>query len=474
MPNFETFVKTNQGVSLDNKLALQGGSLELTRMVVGSGIWPGGTEPATLTALVSEELSVAVGAPEPLGDGRYKVRAVLSNVGLVTGFSWQESGVYAVDPDLGEILYMVTHVADPATADYIPAENGPNLVEMDFAFLVQSADGIEVTAVLDDTLVLATKRDVENHARLARLTALTGGGSGALDAIPWGECVDNELAVVEMGGGLLAFYRFDKDSTATESAPSCIKPDNAGANPGRWLQRGTVGESELWDALDAEIAARAAGDASLNDALAGKQPLIPDGGLSLAKLDIDGATDIGANLADADLIVVDDGAAGKNRKSALSRVWTYINGKISGAVSGVLTSNLTASRALVSNASGKVAVSAVTSTELGYLDGVTSSVQTQLNAKAAASHSHPAGSFVTTSSVLSALAGTSVGSVGSHALLRPTSAFVQNPGTTRSGSGLTYSDVDNNGGGAKPAGTWRLMGGDTGDRIQAGLWLRIA
>ncbi len=50
-----------------------------------------------------------------------------------------------------------------------------------------------------------------------------------------------------------------------------------------------------------------------------------------------------------------------------------------GGVSTILSSNLTASRALISNSSGKVAVSAVTSTELGYLDGVTSSIQTQLN-----------------------------------------------------------------------------------------------
>ena len=38
---------------------------------------------------------------------------------------------------------------------------------------------------------------------------------------------------------------------------------------------------------------------------------------------------------------------------------------------------------MVSNGSGKVAVSAVTSTELGYLDGVSSAIQTQLNAKQA-------------------------------------------------------------------------------------------
>ena len=52
-----------------------------------------------------------------------------------------------------------------------------------------------------------------------------------------------------------------------------------------------------------------------------------------------------------------------------------------GGASTITEDNLTASRALVSNSSGKVAVSSVTSTELGYLDGVTSNIQTQLNKK---------------------------------------------------------------------------------------------
>ena len=41
-------------------------------------------------------------------------------------------------------------------------------------------------------------------------------------------------------------------------------------------------------------------------------------------VDIDGGTDIGADLADADLIIVDDGAGGTNRKATLSRLKTYI------------------------------------------------------------------------------------------------------------------------------------------------------
>lgn len=54
---------------------------------------------------------------------------------------------------------------------------------------------------------------------------------------------------------------------------------------------------------------------------------------------------------------------------------------IVGAASTITDNNLVANRALVSDSSGKVAVSNVTSTELGYLDGVTGNVQTQLNNK---------------------------------------------------------------------------------------------
>ena len=74
-----------------------------------------------------------------------------------------------------------------------------------------------------------------------------------------------------------------------------------------------------------------------------------------------------------------------------SNIQTQLNGKqasITGGATTITSSNLTASRALVSDANGKVAVSAVTSTELGYLDGVTSAIQTQLNGKSDTSHTH--------------------------------------------------------------------------------------
>lgn len=49
---------------------------------------------------------------------------------------------------------------------------------------------------------------------------------------------------------------------------------------------------------------------------------------------------------------------------------------------------LTGLRALVTDTSGNITPSAVTSMELGYLDGVTSNIQKQLSGKAASSHTH--------------------------------------------------------------------------------------
>ena len=84
---------------------------------------------------------------------------------------------------------------------------------------------------------------------------------------------------------------------------------------------------------------------------------------------------LGVNATAAELNYVD---------GVTSAIQTQLNGKqasITGAATTITGSNLTASRALISNGSGKVAVSDVTSTELGYLDGVTSAIQTQLNGK---------------------------------------------------------------------------------------------
>ena len=50
--------------------------------------------------------------------------------------------------------------------------------------------------------------------------------------------------------------------------------------------------------------------------------------VGLAAIDIDGGTDIGAALTTSDLIVIDDGAGGTNRKSTLARMVTLMRGQL--------------------------------------------------------------------------------------------------------------------------------------------------
>lgn len=100
--------------------------------------------------------------------------------------------------------------------------------------------------------------------------------------------------------------------------------------------------------------------------------------------------------ADGDYMVIGGADA---KKIKWSTIISLIKAKLTGGVSTILSSNLTASRALVSNASGKVAVSAVTATELGYLDGVTSNLQNQINSLKSSIPSRQQGSIASGSAI---------------------------------------------------------------------------
>jgi cytoskeletal protein CcmA (bactofilin family) len=94
----------------------------------------------------------------------------------------------------------------------------------------------------------------------------------------------------------------------------------AGTIVNSMLADDAVGADEL--AADAVVnASVAAGAAIVDTKLA---TIATANKVSLTAVDIDGGTDIGADLTTSDLIVVDDGAGGTNRKAALSRVVTLM------------------------------------------------------------------------------------------------------------------------------------------------------
>jgi len=122
------------------------------------------------------------------------------------------------------------------------------------------------------------------------------------------------------------------------------------------------------------------------------------GKVDIGALEIDGASEMGAALADADLFIVDDGANGTEKSMLASRLPTYVFSKVSGDItiasngtaaigSGVIINadvksdaaialsklgTTTASRALATSGTGAITVSDVTDAELAILDGGTS------------------------------------------------------------------------------------------------------
>jgi len=88
----------------------------------------------------------------------------------------------------------------------------------------------------------------------------------------------------------------------------------------------------------------------------------------------DGSGDVSVSAVTSTEVGYLDGVS-----SALQTQLDAKQATITGSATTIDTESLTASRALISNGSQKVAVSDVTSTELGYLDGVTSAIQTQIS-----------------------------------------------------------------------------------------------
>jgi hypothetical protein len=92
-------------------------------------------------------------------------------------------------------------------------------------------------------------------------------------------------------------------------------------------------------------------------------------------------------VTDSQLTVIGNTSGTNSGDNAVNSLYSGLAASkqdvITGGATTISSSDLTASRALVSDGSGKVAVSDVTSTELGYLDGVTSAVQTQVDSKTA-------------------------------------------------------------------------------------------
>lgn len=144
---------TKQGLALQAK-AETGKQLKFTRIAVGDGEL-NGQNPADLTGLIHEVKSLPITKLRVLTGGKAVIGAVLSNQDIDTGFWWREIGLFAEDPDLGEILYCYGNAG--ALAEYIPSPGGSEVLEklIDIVAIIGNAQN--VTATIDQSQVYVTQ-----------------------------------------------------------------------------------------------------------------------------------------------------------------------------------------------------------------------------------------------------------------------------------------------------------------------------
>lgn len=150
MANWNGLQLTNKGIALQAKVQA-GTELEITKLKLGSGVVPSGTDIKTLTDLITPEQNLGIGGTEAVGD-YCKVSATISNSGLKAGYYVCELGVFAQDPDEGEILYMY---ATDGAPDYLPAGGGSTVISQEFSVMI-AVDDTDNIVVDIDSAALAT------------------------------------------------------------------------------------------------------------------------------------------------------------------------------------------------------------------------------------------------------------------------------------------------------------------------------
>jgi hypothetical protein len=277
------------------------------------------------------------------------------------------SGNAAIYYDESAKSFTLSETRDPDTNVTIHPTGAANLVVGAFSASTISFNGVDLnTAITDNVASLATATTAVETRRAANI-------AGAVSTITTGNLTASR-ALVSDGAGKVAASTItttilgylDATSSVQTQLNSKIATTDSASND--YITYTALNSADT--ALEARRTANIAGAVSTittgNLTVTASKALVSDGS---GKVAVSTVTTTVLGYLDA-----------------TSSVQTQLNSKqatITGAATTIDTENLTVSRALVSDGSGKVAVSAVTATEVGYLDGVSSAIQTQLNSKQA-------------------------------------------------------------------------------------------
>lgn len=145
-------VMTQKGLALQSKL-IAGNTLNITKVQIGSGyVTPGLLMQQTAVTDPKKTLNMVSGITYP-EEGKCAVKININNDDVTTGYTAMQVGIYANDPDEGEILYFISQ-AESGTGTEVPSntEMPGYSAEWTFYFQYGQADNVNVTVDPSNTV----------------------------------------------------------------------------------------------------------------------------------------------------------------------------------------------------------------------------------------------------------------------------------------------------------------------------------
>ncbi len=149
---FNQAVLTTKGIALLAKAQAGRCTISLTKAVSGNGSYTAGEDLASRTALKNQMQEFAINTVIVQNTTNVYVKFIITNYpdaqhALATGYYVREIGLYATDPDEGEILYAIaTAVTDQW--DYMPSYNNllPSTITIEMLTEVANASTVTIEA----------------------------------------------------------------------------------------------------------------------------------------------------------------------------------------------------------------------------------------------------------------------------------------------------------------------------------------
>ena len=154
-------VITKKGMQLLIKVLASETMLKFTRIEVGTGGLPAGYDPANMVRLNRYKMDAVIAKCKADGDVA-KITMQLGSQGIESGFIMSEIGIYAEDPDVGDILYAYLDLQDDP--QYIYAEGGQAQKFLMFTLEVAIEEAAKVAAYINPE-GLITRAEFERELR---------------------------------------------------------------------------------------------------------------------------------------------------------------------------------------------------------------------------------------------------------------------------------------------------------------------